>query len=160
MSEMGIAVGGGVGPGGVEPTKGVKGLSDVGEASKGDVAKFAESFGDKGTPGAGAESTLQPGGPFDMQDNRMTQGPAGAAEAGKPSLGQEIMGDIGKVMDAGKAQQQAITDKFEQIGDKGWSTGDAMELQYLAGEMQLLTEIVSKGVNKTVQAVQSLVKNQ
>jgi len=156
MSNISISgAGGPSGPGGIEPTQ-TKGMGNVGEASEGDVAKFQESMGQtEGAQGKQPADTVQ-GSPFDMQANRITD----SSQAQNPSLGQELVGDMKKMMNVGKAQEKAIMDKFNQVGDKGWSPADAMQFQYMAGEMQLMTEIVSKGVNKTVQAVQQLARNQ
>lgn len=155
MSTAGISVGGAGGAGGVDPMKQVKSLDNLGQASKSDVAAFQDQMGGGQPSNMGG---VQPGGPFEIQSNRITDGLSVKSKEG--GIGNAVLKDVGNLLNAGKAQGNELKAKLDQMGKGNWGPADAMEFQYMAGEMNLMTEVVSKGVNKVVQAAQTVIKNQ
>ena len=160
MSVGGISVSG---PGGLsagEP-KVTKGLSELGEAKPEDIAKFTEGLSGRSmdlgamqqAPGLGSV------GPMETQPTRVTD--AGKFDK-KVSLGKRLMQDAGNVLKTGRAQETQLMDKLKAAGAEGHSLSqvEMIQIQKDVGDISILTEVISKGVNKLVQGVQGVVKNQ
>lgn len=160
MSVSGISAGVG-GAGGITPGA-PKGVSDVGQAKESDVSKFKESMGSESTKmPTQAQSPTEAKSPLDIQANRITDSSVVQKPVtSHPSLGKEIMQDISKMISAGRNQEATLKDKLVANGDKPFSQKDAMLIQYEMSNMSILTDVVGKGANKFVTAVQSMAKNQ
>lgn len=153
----GITIGAGAGAGGIDPMKKPAGIESMGAANQGDVSKFQSSFSGAGQS-ANTTGTVQAGSPFDIQANRITGSPSSTSTSGS-GMGKELLEGVSKMMHADKSQSDYLRDKLKASGGK-MDTAQALEFQYVAGNINIMTEIVSKGVNKVVQAVQTVVKNQ
>lgn len=151
MSVEGISIGA---PGGAGEPKPTKGISELGDAKQSDVTKFNEGMTAEGPAALGSSGGVA--GPFDAQSTRITD----SANVGKPSLGDAIIKDAGNMLKMGRNQEQKMLTKLESVKENGWSPSDAMEFQYMAGEMQLLTEVASRVSKNITTAVQTMVRNQ
>lgn len=137
----------------VEP----KGLSQLGEANIQDVSKFQNSLG-TGNPALqpGAPSSIEAGGPFSVQSMRITD----AKDVASPQS--SLVGESKNLLTVGRDQEAAIKTKLEEAVSKGETMSPALaaQLQYEVGSLTIFTDIVSKGVSKVTQSIQTAAKNQ
>ena len=159
MSTGGISIGG---PGGLsagEP-KITKGLSELGQAKPEDIAKFTEGLGSRSMElGTMQQTGVGAIGPMETQPTRVK-------DAGKfdknISLNMRLIKDAGNVLNMGRIQESALMEKIKAAGAEGHNISqvEMIQIQKNVGDIALLTEVISKGVNKLVQGVQGVVKNQ
>ncbi len=183
-----MSFGGGVsvGQGAVESVKNLAqqsgGLGGAGQASAEDVSKFQSALG-SGSEAQGIEGASGQGGGVDLGD-QLTQGlqqPGGGiqqaqgdtgpfslkfdaiSETGaKPPGGSSAIEDkIKSVFDSARGLEgdvRATVEKYSQGGDV--TQAQVLEVQFGMGTFSLIQETISRGVNKVVQTVQTMIRNQ
>lgn len=156
----------GLSPGKMAPSE-LDFKQQLGEAPGADVVKFKEAmFKAPGMEAAelGQQGNKVQGSPFDIQSNRIRRN-LGDLSNKRPRVDSSGLGDrlaqgITNIMKVNHSQEAQLMEKLNANGDKGWSAADAIQVQFMVGNLQLMTEIFSKGVNKTVQGMQQAARNQ
>lgn len=129
--------------------------SDLALANQSDIAKFKATFNISSPDHSSSPSKTQ-GSPFDFQPNRITS----LSKTPPPTMGSSLLSGLTKIMNSDSDHTDFIQEKFDNAGDDAMHAHHALELQFRIGNLHTMTEVVSKGVSKIVQAAQTVVKNQ
>lgn len=162
MSDGGLSSAGGLGGVG-EPKLPKEGISGAGEANQSDIEKFTTAISpDQAGKGEDVKITINldqkgPSGPLDFQTNRVRDSDI----VGKPEgMGKLVVKETQNMISLGRTMEQSLMVKAAEAKEKGYDSGSMLELQFEMGQYTTLVDVVSKGVNKFVQAIQSAAKNQ